>query len=200
MPHLCAVYGCGHNSKRDGEKFKFFRFPSVIYHQGEETRKLTEERRRQWLANINRADFDDKKAEHSRVCSYHFVSGNISSMFVRITTCECNYLPLWLFIGSPSALYDKTNPDWAPTKNMGHTKIVNVKIASDRHSRTKKRGVKRKLAEEAKALEKPSDDQLHDEPEQTEHEIIEPRGKQVNIVYLTSVTDIKVQNATSLQV
>ena len=54
----------------------FFRFPSVINHQGEETRKLSEERGRQWLANINRADFDGKKADHSRVCSHHFISGN----------------------------------------------------------------------------------------------------------------------------
>ena len=94
------------------------------------------------------------------------------------------YLPVWLFIGLPSALYDKTNPDWAPTKNMGHEKLLNVKIASDRHSRAKERGIKRKLAEEAKALEKPFDDQLHDEPELIEHEIIEPpimpRGKQLN--------------------
>ena len=116
---------------------------------------------------------------------------------------RCIYLPVRLFIGSPSALYDKTNPDWAVTKNIGHEKIVNVQIASDRHSRTKERGVKRKLAEEAKTLEKPFDDQLHDEPEQTEHEIIEPpiieRGKQINIVYLTSVTNIEVQKA-NLQV
>ena len=187
MPHLCAVYGCGHNSKRDKDKYNFFRFPSVINHQGEETRKLSEERRRQWLANINRADFDDKKADHSRVCSHHFISGNKILGFHELPNMQCIYLDLWLFIGSPSSLYEKTNPDWAPTQNMGHAKIVNVKIASDRHSRAKERGVKRKLAEEAKALENPPDDELHDEPAIPTEEIIEPPsipcGKQVNIVY-----------------
>ena len=43
MPQLCAVYGCGHNSKREKGKFQFFRFPAVLLHQGEETKKLTEE-------------------------------------------------------------------------------------------------------------------------------------------------------------
>ena len=64
MPYLCAVYGCSHNSKREKGLFKFFRFPSVIWNQGEETRKLTEERRRRWLANVNRADLDGKKLDH----------------------------------------------------------------------------------------------------------------------------------------
>ena len=76
MPQLCAVYGCGHNSKREKGKFQFFRFPAVLLHQGEETKKLTEERRRQWLANINRADLDDAKANNCRVCSNHFISDN----------------------------------------------------------------------------------------------------------------------------
>ena len=57
MPHLCA------DSKRERGKFQFFRFPSTLLHQGEETKKLSEERRRQWLAKINRADLDDAKGE-----------------------------------------------------------------------------------------------------------------------------------------
>ena len=36
----------------------------------------SEERRRQWLANINRADLDDTKADRSRVCSNHLISRN----------------------------------------------------------------------------------------------------------------------------
>ena len=74
MPHLCAVYGCSHNSKREKGLFKFFRFPPVIWNQGEETRKLTEERRRKWLVNVNRADLDGKKLDHYRVCIDHFIS------------------------------------------------------------------------------------------------------------------------------
>ena len=76
MPHLCAVFNCSYNSKREEGKFQVFRFPSILLYQREETKKLSEERRRQWLANINRADLDDAKADHSRVCSNHFISGN----------------------------------------------------------------------------------------------------------------------------
>ena len=53
MPHLCAVYGCGNNSKREKGIFQFFRFPAISLHQGEETKKLTEERRRQWHENLS---------------------------------------------------------------------------------------------------------------------------------------------------
>ena len=76
MPHLCGVFNCSLNSKREKGKFQFFRLPSILLHQGEEMKKLSEERRREWLANINRADLDDAKADHSRVSSNHFISGN----------------------------------------------------------------------------------------------------------------------------
>lgn len=75
MGFLCAVKNCGHNTKRDQGKFSFYRFPAIQTGQGEEIRKLTEARRRQWFANIYRKEFDDKKAENSRVCSNHFISG-----------------------------------------------------------------------------------------------------------------------------
>ena len=71
---LCLIVATIQNERR--EYFNFFRFPSILLHQGEETKKLSEERRRQWLANINRANLDDAKADHSRVCSNHFISGN----------------------------------------------------------------------------------------------------------------------------
>ena len=83
MPHLCAVYGCSHNSKREKGLFKFFRFPPVIWNQGEETRKLTEERRRKWLVNVKRADLDGKKLDHYRVCIDHFISGKTSFQIIE---------------------------------------------------------------------------------------------------------------------
>ena len=76
MPHLCGVFNCSLNSKREKGKFQFFRLPSILLHQGEEMKKLSEERQREWLANINRADLDDAEADHSRVSSNHFISGN----------------------------------------------------------------------------------------------------------------------------
>ena len=77
MCHIFELcFGCSHNSKRERGKFQFFRFPSILLHQREETNRLSEERRRQWLANINRADLDDTKADRSRVCSSHLMSCN----------------------------------------------------------------------------------------------------------------------------
>ena len=78
MPYLCAVYGCGHNSTRESGLFRFFRIPSIIKNQGEQTLKLSTERRRTWLNNISRADSDltEEKIETTRVCSDHFISGN----------------------------------------------------------------------------------------------------------------------------
>lgn len=106
---------------------------------------------------------------------------------------------LLLFIGSPSDLYDKTNPDWAPTQNMGHDKLKNTKVATERSARAKERGVKRKIAEATQAFEEPgeepSDDQLDDEPE---HQIIDPpsplHGKQMNIRLTLFITvEIRLQ-------
>lgn len=77
MPTLCAVVGCGHNNVRDKGKYSFFRIPKIISHNGEETERLSTERRKRWFKNIHRSDKDltEKKAETTRVCSAHFVSG-----------------------------------------------------------------------------------------------------------------------------
>ena len=75
MGYICAVKNCGHNSARDKGKYRFFRFPAIVVNQGEEIRELSERRRRPWFANIYRKEFNDKKAENSRVCSCHFISG-----------------------------------------------------------------------------------------------------------------------------
>ena len=75
MACICAVKNCGHKSARDKGKYRFFRFPAIVVNQGEEIRELSERRRMQWFANIYRKEFNDKKAEHSRLCSCHFISG-----------------------------------------------------------------------------------------------------------------------------
>ncbi|XP_022807222.1 uncharacterized protein LOC111344272 [Stylophora pistillata] len=117
MPTLCAVVGCGHNNVRDKGKYSFFRIPKIISHNGEETERLSTERRKRWFKNIHRSDKDltEKKAETTRVCSAHFVSGK------------------------PSDLYDKNNVDWAPTVNMGHSNIKDPAAAASRGSRAEKR-------------------------------------------------------------
>ena len=69
MPTLCAVLGCGNNAKWDKEK-GFFRIPKILKNKDPEKRDemLLKERREIWLRDISRADLDDKKAEHTRVC------------------------------------------------------------------------------------------------------------------------------------
>lgn len=77
MPSNCALYKCGHNSKRDKDRFSFFRFPALVKHQGEKTLLLSTERRQAWINNIGRdkEDLTIEKIEHTRVCSDHFISG-----------------------------------------------------------------------------------------------------------------------------
>ena len=56
--------------------------------------------------------------------------------------------------GEPAKLYDKSNPDWAPTQDMGHTKsVVNIDAAAlSRHERASEPAKKRKLAQEEATL------------------------------------------------
>jgi len=52
-----------------------------------------------------------------------------------------------IYTGAPSALYDRTNIDWAPTKNMGHDRLPEQKVAlaKERSERATSRVMKRKL-------------------------------------------------------
>ena len=56
--------------------------------------------------------------------------------------------------GKPSALYDKTNPDWAPTVDIGHDKFKSSlgDVTSPRYERTAGRTVKRRRLEVANTL------------------------------------------------
>ena len=92
---ICAVVGCGNRSKRDKDK-RFFRLPSVITHQGPQTHELSQKRQEVWIAKIRREDLKPDQYHNTRVCSDHFASG------------------------SPSQLYDDSNPDWAPTLRLGY--------------------------------------------------------------------------------
>ena len=88
-----AVLKCGNRSKRDKDK-RFYRLPSVITHQGEQTLELSKRRQHEWLARIKEADLKPQQYSNTRVCSDHFVSG------------------------SPSALFVQNSLDWAPSLNL----------------------------------------------------------------------------------
>ncbi|XP_061843561.2 uncharacterized protein [Nerophis lumbriciformis] len=96
----CWVNGC--TNRRDGSVQRgFFSIPKIRHNEGEQTRKISEERRRLWLASINRKE---EPSQHSKICSDHFVTGN------------------------PAALYDRANPDWAPTLKLS-AKLTPKKLA-----------------------------------------------------------------------
>ena len=61
-----------HNRMLEKKSLKFF---SVVRKsEGQETLRLSEARRRLWLARIRRKD---EPSQYSRVCSDHFVNGEI---------------------------------------------------------------------------------------------------------------------------
>lgn len=90
MVNTCVVWGCTNRSKPGDSSLKFFDIPKVIEHQGIQTKELTSERRRIWLARINRADFSpDPSKRHFKVCSDHFIQGKY--------VCLRNYYAQFVF-------------------------------------------------------------------------------------------------------
>lgn len=67
----CWVKGCSNRADRSVKR-GFYSIPVVREKEGDFTRKLSEDRRRQWLANINRKDAPSK---YSKICSDHFIHG-----------------------------------------------------------------------------------------------------------------------------
>lgn len=136
MVNFCACFGCSNRRDRNKDK-SFFRLPAVISHQGEQTRLLSERRRRQWLAAIRREDIKLENYKYTRICSDHFLSGK------------------------PSELYDDKNPDWVPSVNLGHNEM---RCDPERYERAKRREAKRrKLNEEHEQNEEREQDQELDE-------------------------------------
>uniref|UniRef100_A0A3B3V3R5 THAP domain-containing protein 1 n=1 Tax=Poecilia latipinna TaxID=48699 RepID=A0A3B3V3R5_9TELE len=80
-------------------------------------------RRRVWLTNIRRKD---QPSSTSRICSDHFISGkDIFKLFLKITILSMLSVSIKLvaveklyFVGKPADLYDRSNPDWAPTLKL----------------------------------------------------------------------------------
>ena len=121
---ICAVLKCGNRSGRDKDK-RFFRLPSVITHQGEKALELSGRRQLEWLARIKRKNLRPEQYPNTRVCSDHFVSG------------------------SPSALFDENNPDWAPSLNLGYDSesMDSIEAKSGRYERAVERSRKRGIGE-----------------------------------------------------
>ena len=121
MVNFCAVLRCGNRGDRDKDK-SFYRLPSIVTHQGSQTKELCEKRRTSWLAAINRQDIKPANFPYTRVCSDHFISGK------------------------PAGLYDTTNPDWIPTLKLGHQLMKPGDLC--RHTRAVARDAKKRKIEE----------------------------------------------------
>ncbi|KAL3868738.1 hypothetical protein ACJMK2_041507 [Sinanodonta woodiana] len=129
MP-MCGIFGC---SSRKGvtKNVSFFKVPKILTDQGEETMKLSEERRRLWKAAINRKDIDtEERWERTLVCSKHFVGG------------------------VKAYLHDRTSPSWLPTLDLGYTKITSsaIRAARERFNRASQRRHKIKISDAVSSL------------------------------------------------
>ena len=56
------------------------------------------------------------------------------------------------FLGEPSSIYDKTNPDWAPNQNLGYDFRGVSASSQERYERTQERIEKRRRSEYASVL------------------------------------------------
>ena len=98
--------------------------------------ELSRRRQLEWLARIKRKNLRPEQYLNTRVCSDHFVSG------------------------SPSALFDENNPDWAPSLNLGYE---GIEAKSGRYERAVKRSKKRALEPETDHEKQKAHDEIADE-------------------------------------
>ncbi|CAH3181601.1 unnamed protein product [Porites lobata] len=165
---LCAVFGCGTRSVRD-KGISMARIPSVITTQGEEMRELSEERRNKWISAISREDLTDSILEHGRVCGKHFISGQAANLWER---------------------YD---PDWVPTQNLGHKKcdsgekLQNLEAAAKRDKRARDCELKRRVA-----VEREIEKQLREEIKRKKQKLNESGERVMDISFdLESVMNVE---------
>eukprot|EP00794_Sanderia_malayensis_P002917 gene2917-3369_t len=141
MPNFCMMVCCGNDSAKRKE-ISFFRVPEVIKHQGEQTQKLSEERRRLWIAAISRADLTEQILENDRVCGEHFESGVAAKP------------------------WDRYSRDWVPSLHLGHAKLKNQTEKCERNLERKERVIqrrKRKAKHEQQEASRAKDLKLEEE-------------------------------------
>ena len=82
-----------------------------------------------------------------------------------------------LIAGKRADLLDTTNPDWAPTVNLGHDNIKNISLAVERNARSQRRNnMKRKLAEMVAAETNEDNEGIGDEESVEESGTAETSG------------------------
>ena len=112
MVTSCCVAGC--NSKRNSPEARFFRFPSVLKND-KDSISLSKRRRELWIARINRKELNESTLAEQRVCNKHFIRGQ------------------------PAKLFQSTDPDWAPSQQLGYEFRFDGQSSFDRYERRMKR-------------------------------------------------------------
>ena len=129
MVTSCGVVGWAKN-RSNAPKEGFFRLPSIV-NTDETSQKLSRQRRDIWLSRINRKDLTPsqlaEKNSTLHVCGSHFI------------------------LGRPAALFEPSNPDWAPSLNLGYKKlsvISSPESACERNARRKRRNENKTVQDE----------------------------------------------------
>ncbi|XP_055509316.1 uncharacterized protein LOC129707898 isoform X1 [Leucoraja erinacea] len=174
MVNFCAVLNCANRGDRE-RHLSYFRIPKVRRNDGKEKREVKGQQQLKWLANIGRTDIKIEKIANYRVCCLHFINKQ------------------------PAAWNNVTNPDWAPTVNMGR----NVK-RKDRHTSSTKRECTKADLISAQALVALQDEveqvALQDEVEQVnDYENFEPELQVHHELDMETQTPVKETMDTSTQ-
>lgn len=74
MVVACCVVGCNNRDVK-GNGISFFRFPKVNKKYSKSYQEIQLERRKAWIAAINRKYISEENVNTLRVCSFHFISG-----------------------------------------------------------------------------------------------------------------------------
>ena len=129
MVTSCGVVGCAKN-RSNAPKEGFFRLPNMV-NTDETSQKLPRQRRDIWLSRINRKDLTPpqlaEKNSTQHVCGSHFI------------------------LGRPAALFEPSNPDWAPSLNLGYKKlsvIFSPESACERNARRKRQNENKTVEDE----------------------------------------------------
>ncbi|XP_057210654.1 uncharacterized protein LOC130566860 isoform X2 [Triplophysa rosa] len=127
----CCAVGC-QNRKSVNSGLKFYRIPSTCT-------PFNANRRRLWIQAIRRADWKEDQIKNARLCSSHFISGEVSmdfnspdfvpSVFSYSTHCEINKGDAKLERFKRKRIRDETTH--RPPDDVQQSKEVTVEVASE---------------------------------------------------------------------
>lgn len=112
------------------EKVGSFGIPAILSRGCDKTKEYSRQRRHLWIKRINKPHVN-LNSKHIRVCGRHFITGR------------------------PAALFDVTNPDWAPSLHLGYDSpqhSLRLRSNMERYQRAKERNRRKKEVAAAKAL------------------------------------------------